>query len=126
MLLTFIGLSLFLFIKYTSIIEDLESKSTFEKMDSIAQPKNLPKEVYILKNWSGDIDLKSIGQSDNFISIKEYNKMVLKRIKSYKDKEGNIHSDKFVIKKGDTIPDFTFGKYGLIRRMTSEQKRNFK
>lgn len=42
------------------------------------------------------------------------------------DKDNNISKDKFVLKKGDKIPEFIKSPDGIIRKMTTEEKNKFK
>lgn len=121
--LLFAGLACFLYIQHKLSFKGL--KPALNK-NGLTQAVSNNTNLYVLKSWTGEFNLNLVGTSENFLSLDEYNKLILKKIKPFIDKEGNTHSDKYVLKSGNKIPDFIKGKYGIIRRMSKEQKNNFK
>lgn len=126
LLLTFLGIFCCFFFYFSSVISGLEAKIKLPREENTANLTPATSgDVLILKNWPQELNLKSIPDSDSFIKIKEYNNVIIKNTFAFTDKDGNVVSDKFVLKKKDSIPEFIVGKNGIIRRMNSREKKRF-
>lgn len=124
--LAFLGIFIFFFFRFSGIISNLEAKVNLEKERSSATPLNTTSAgVLILKNWPNELNLDSVTDSDSLVQISDYNDFILKNTFAFIDKDRNSIPDKFVMKKGDSIPEFIRGDNGIIRRMNSNEKQNF-
>ena len=126
LLLAFSGLFLFFFFHFSSMISGLQAKIKIPQEEiSITPATSYSGDVLILKNWSKELSLESVTESDSLIKLEDYNNSILKNTFPFTDKDGNEIKDKFVLNKRDSIPVFIVGKNGIIRRINSQEKKPF-
>lgn len=126
LLLVFSGLFLLFFFHFSTLISGLQSKNKIPQENISITPATFNSgDVLILKNWSKELSLESVTESDSLIKIEDYNNSIVKKTFPFTDKDGNEIKDKFVLNKRDSIPAFIVGKNGIIRRINFQEKKLF-